>query len=93
MTANDGKFFSDPEKYRRLVGKLNYLTVTRPDITYPVSVVSQFIFSLRTTHWTDLEKILCHLKKVPGRDILYSNHRHSRIECFSDADWAASKID
>ena len=45
LTAEDGELFEDPERYRRLVGKLNYLTVTRPDIAYSVSVVSQFISS------------------------------------------------
>lgn len=42
LTAEDSKAFVDPEKYRRLVGKLNYLMVTRPYIAYSVSVVIQF---------------------------------------------------
>ncbi|XP_075076631.1 uncharacterized protein LOC107793242 [Nicotiana tabacum] len=45
LVKEDGELFEDPEKYRRLVGKLNYLTVTRPDIAYSVSIVSQFMSS------------------------------------------------
>ena len=93
LTADDGELFSDPEMYRRLVGKLNYLTVTRPDIAYPISIMSQFMSSPRTTDWAVLEQILCYLKGAPGRGILYGNHGHSHVECFSDADWAGSKID
>ncbi|RVW21525.1 Retrovirus-related Pol polyprotein from transposon RE2 [Vitis vinifera] len=46
-----GEPLGDPGRYRRLVGKLNYLTITRPDISFPVSVVSQFLQSPCDSHW------------------------------------------
>ncbi|KAK2991391.1 hypothetical protein RJ640_024003 [Escallonia rubra] len=93
LTKDDGDRLDDPEKYRRLVGKLNYLIVTRPDIAYAVSTVSQFMSEPTVKHWAALEQILCYLKGAPGLGLLYSNHGHSYIECFSDADWAGSKLD
>ena len=38
--TREGETFEDSKRYRRLVGKLNYLTVTRPNISHSVSVVS-----------------------------------------------------
>ncbi|KAK2972307.1 hypothetical protein RJ640_014365 [Escallonia rubra] len=93
LTKDDDDRLDDPEKYRRLVGKLNYLIVTRPDIAYAVSTVSQFMSEPTVKHWAALEQILCYLKGAPGLGLLYSNHGHSYIECFSDADWAGSKLD
>ncbi|RVW87252.1 Retrovirus-related Pol polyprotein from transposon RE1 [Vitis vinifera] len=93
LMPDDGDPFYNPERYRRVVGKLNYLTVTRPDIAYAVSVVSQFTSAPTIKHWAALEQILCYLKKAPGLGILYSSQGHTRIECFSDADWAGSKFD
>ena len=84
--TREGKLFEDLEKYRRLVRKLNYLTVTRPDITYYVSVVSQYMSSSTVDHWEVVEQNLCYLKEAQGRGILYSNHGHNRFECFTDAD-------
>lgn len=43
FSKDDGLLFDNPGRYRRLVGKLIYLTVTRPDITLAVGVVSQFM--------------------------------------------------
>ena len=86
LAKDDGELFEDPEKYRRLVRKLNYLTVTRLDIAYFVSVVSQFMASPTINHWAALEQILCYLKKAPRHGLLYANHRHTNIECFSNAD-------
>ncbi|KAL6313697.1 hypothetical protein AAG906_010115 [Vitis piasezkii] len=93
LTKDDGDPFDNPERYKRLVGKLNYLTVTRPDIAYAVSIVSQFMSAPTVKHWAALEQILCYLKRAPGLGILYSNHGHAQIECFTDADWAGSKAD
>ena len=44
-------------------------------------------------HWVAVEHILCYLKGAPGQGILYSNHKHNRVKCFKDADWAGSKED
>ena len=41
--TKEGDLFEDPERYRRLVEKLNYLTVTRLNIVHSVSVVSQYM--------------------------------------------------
>ena len=47
----EGELFEDPERYRRLVGKLNYLIVTCPDIAHSVSVVSQYMSSPTVDNW------------------------------------------
>ena len=89
--TREGELFEDLERYRRLVGKLNYLTVTRPDIAHSVSVLSQNMSSPTVDNWAAVEHILCYLKGALGRGIIYSNHGHNRVECFTDADWAGSK--
>ena len=43
LVPGQGELLRDPGRYRQLVGKLNYLTITQPDISFPVSVVSQFL--------------------------------------------------
>ena len=50
LVLGQGKLLRDPGRYQRLVGKLNYLTITRPDISFPVSVVSQFLQSPCDSH-------------------------------------------
>ena len=45
------------------------------------------------SHWVAVKHILCHLKEAPGCGILYKKHGHTRIECFSNANWAGSNED
>nr|GEU45391.1 uncharacterized mitochondrial protein AtMg00810-like [Tanacetum cinerariifolium] len=70
------------------VRKLNYLTITHPDIAFPVGVVSQFLTAPRTSHWDVVTQILRYLKSTLGLGILYANHGHHIAEGFIDADYA-----
>ena len=45
------------------------------------------------SHWTTVEHILCYMKEALRRGILYKKHEYTRIECFSDANWARSNED
>ena len=68
----EGETMEDPERYMRLIRKLNYLTVTRPDIPYLVSVVSQYMFSPTIDHWATVEHILCYLEGTLGCVVFYT---------------------
>jgi len=83
-----GELLEYAERYRRLVKKSNYLTAIRSDITFAVSVVSQFLSAPRTIHLGTIIRILRYLKNALVRGLLYSDHRHTRVVGFSDVDWA-----
>ena len=93
LLPGQGEPLSNPERYRRLVGKLNYLTVTRPDISFPVSVVSQFMTSPCDSHWEAVVRILRYIKSAPGKGLLFEDQGHEHIIGYTDADWAGSPSD
>ncbi|GAV82300.1 hypothetical protein CFOL_v3_25752 [Cephalotus follicularis] len=80
-------------RFQRLVGKLIYLTITRPDITYAMSFVSQFMQTPTEGSMELVHRILRYLKSCPSRGILMENNGHSNIDAFSDADWAGCPFD
>ncbi|XP_042958096.1 uncharacterized mitochondrial protein AtMg00810-like [Carya illinoinensis] len=61
LTSN-GPTFSDPTLYRSLVGALQYLTITRPNIAHVVNFVSQFLHPPTTNHFLVVKRILCYVK-------------------------------
>nr|KYP41834.1 Copia protein [Cajanus cajan] len=83
----------DKEMYQRLVGKLIYLSHTRPDIAFAVSLVSQFMHCPREVHLHAIYRILQYLKGTPGRGILYKRNGNTSLEAYTDADYAGSIID
>ncbi|CAL8991218.1 unnamed protein product, partial [Prunus brigantina] len=66
----EGEPLNDIRYYQRLVGKLIYLTITRPDITYAVSIVSQFMHSPTILHLNVVKRILRYLKGSVGRNLV-----------------------
>ncbi|RDX77511.1 putative mitochondrial protein, partial [Mucuna pruriens] len=93
LMIKQGEPYSDPERYRRLVGKLIYLIITRPDISFAVGVVSQFMQAPCIDHWATVLRILRYNKKTPGQSLLYEDKGDTHISCYCDADWAGSPID
>ena len=72
------------------MGRLIYLSHTRPDISYVVGIVSQYMHDPRHCHMETVYRILRYLKSAPGKGLLFAPHGHMRVEAFSDSDWAGS---
>lgn len=89
----EGAELTNQTRYQRLVGKLIYLSHTRPDIAYAVGVVSQFMHKPQTDHWEATLRIVQYLKGTPGYGVLLENHGHMEILGFTDADWAGNPND
>lgn len=83
----------DTARYQRLVGRLIYLSHTRPDIAFAVSLVSQFMHSPHEEHLEAVYRILRYLKSAPGRGLFFKKTGQQGIEVFTDADWAGSITD
>ena len=77
---------TDKGRYQWLVGRLIYLSHTRPDIAYAVSVVSQFMHSPSEEHMDAVYRILRYLKCAPGKGLLFSKNNVSNIEGYTDYD-------
>nr|GEW47173.1 retrovirus-related Pol polyprotein from transposon TNT 1-94 [Tanacetum cinerariifolium] len=67
LQADVGNPLSDPEPYKRLIGKLIYLTVTRPDICYNVQLLSQFMQNPTSIHMQAAKHLLRYLLNSPGQ--------------------------
>uniref|UniRef100_A0A803LR47 Mitochondrial protein n=1 Tax=Chenopodium quinoa TaxID=63459 RepID=A0A803LR47_CHEQI len=68
----EGDLLEDPEFYRRLIGKLLYLNMTRPDISYVVQQLSQFLAAPRAPHFTAALNVLRYLKGTINQGLFYS---------------------
>jgi len=80
-------------QYQKLVGKLMYLSHTRPDIAYAVSVVSQFTHDSRERHLQALNRIFQYLKVSPGKALLFKKGENLSMKIYADADYAGSIVD
>ncbi|KAM1541869.1 hypothetical protein ACFX15_011235 [Malus domestica] len=89
LLLNEGDPLSDPTLYRSIVGSLQYLTFTRPDIAYAVNTVCQFMAKPTEVHFGAVKRILRFLKGTMHHGITFSAHTEVGIHAFSDADWAA----
>ncbi|KAK4384958.1 Retrovirus-related Pol polyprotein from transposon RE1 [Sesamum angolense] len=89
LTAGDGSLLSDPAPYRRLVGRLLYLGFTRPDISFVVQQLSQFLQHPRSSHWDAALHVLRYLKGTSSLGLFFSSCNSLQPSVFTDASWAS----
>lgn len=79
--------------YQQLIGSLMYLSIlTRPDISFSISYLSQFNNCFTAAHWRHAKRILKYLKKTKSYGLMYTKD-NKNLEGFVDADWGSNNID
>ena len=84
LYEDQGELLSNPERHCHLVGKLNYLTITYPDISFAISVLSHFMKDPRLPHWEATIRIVGYLKAHLGRDLLYKANVDLLVEAYTN---------
>jgi transposase InsO family protein len=92
LALAEGPELSHPDQFRRLVGRLLYLCFTRPELTYSVHVLSQFMHQPRQEHWEAALRVVRYLKGKPGQGILLNRNCDLKLSGWCDSDWASCPL-
>jgi hypothetical protein len=93
LVVTDGEPLEDPTHYRHIVGSLVYLGVTRPDISYSVHILSQFIFAptqILYSHILHVQRYLC---RTISRRLFFPCSSSLQLQAYCDATWASDPSD
>ncbi|KAL3642739.1 hypothetical protein CASFOL_013554 [Castilleja foliolosa] len=88
-----GNPVTDATLYRSMVGALQYATITRPEISYSVNKVSQFMQNPLDNHWKSVKRILRYLAGTLDHGLFFAKPDTLNVSAFADADWAADPDD
>ena len=83
----------DATLYRMLVGKLLFLTKTRPDIAHAVSVVSRFMQDPKESHLQAAKHILRYIRRFPDLGLLFQQGEENCLKGYTDADYGQDPDD
>ena len=90
LKLDDGTAFVNSGDFRRVLGSLQYLSLTRPDISFVVNKLSQFMHRPTTTHWTTVKRLLRYLKQTIFHGIHIQKATAWHLTTYSDVDWAGN---
>ncbi|CAM8985469.1 unnamed protein product [Rhodiola kirilowii] len=89
LSLSAAPVIDDPMPYRKLVGKLIYLTITRPDLAHSVHILSQYMSAPTSDHLKAAHRLLRYIKGAPAQGLFFSAKSDLALIAFCDADWAA----
>jgi len=93
LTLTDGSASMDASEYCSIVGSLYYLSLTRPDITFTVNKLSQFMHKPTQLHWQAVKHLLRYLKGTIYHGLSLTRNTSTTLSAFSDSDWAGNSDD
>jgi hypothetical protein len=89
LSATDGSLAPDASLYRSIVGVLQYLTLTRPELQYAVQQVCLHMHAPRDAHWTSVKQILRYIRDTLDLGLSLHASTDTDIIAYSDVDWAS----
>lgn len=93
FTTSQGVTISDPTSYRATVGSLQYLALTRHDISFAANLFSQFMHAPTSIHEKAVKRVLQYLARTVTKGLFFSAKSPLHLHVFSDADWIGDKDD
>lgn len=93
LFATESASFHDDTLFRSIVGALQYLTFTKPYISFLVNKLSQFMHCPNENHWAAVKHILRYLKSTSSYVLLLPRNNSLRLHGFYDADWGGNLDD
>jgi hypothetical protein len=92
LSSAAGDILHNPTAYRRIVGALQYCTITRPDIAYLVNQLCQFMHCPRDIHRKAVKCVLRYLKGTINIGLYYVPGDIT-LNAYCDSDWAGNPDD
>ena len=89
LNSTDGDPLSDPSQYWRLIGKLLYLTLSKPDVMFVVHRLGQFLSQPQTPHLQAAHHLLRYIKYALGQGLFFVASSTMQLQAFLNADWAS----
>lgn len=90
LVYNDSTSLTDATEYRSIVGGMQYLSLTCPDVAFIVNKLSQFMHRPTTEHWLAVKRLLRYLYVTIYPGLFFRHNSPLSLHAFSDADWAGN---
>ncbi|KAL6351298.1 hypothetical protein AAG906_035090 [Vitis piasezkii] len=93
LILDDGLTNCDATEYRRTIGSVQYLSLTRPDLGFTVNHLAQFMHKPTVTHWQRVKWLLHYVKQTIHFSFLLRRQSNPMLRGFSDTDWGGDLDD
>jgi hypothetical protein len=93
LSAYGQDMCKDPHMYRSVIGALQYATLTRPDLSFSVNKLSQYMHTPTEEHWNAAKRILRYVAGTLNHGLQFYKQASPRVQAYSDSDWAGNYDD